>query len=113
MAICPCWSTSTRCENCRAHTRAALGGVAAARGQWWAEAVALKVGTSREWPTGTERVHTIARSKVHDLASGDDELANAFAALVEEYAAARWERLQAMPPEIVARFRMPTKKRRI
>jgi hypothetical protein len=65
---------------------------------------------SRPWPT-TDKTRRIARSKIEDIASGDDELASAFASLVETFAARRWQQLQRAP-DTVRRFKPAPIKRR-
>ncbi len=69
---------------------ACLRGVAALRGELWAESVARRAGRDRPWPTG-EKPHAIAVRKVADLAR-DVRLVEKLADHAERWAARWWAR---------------------
>ena len=66
-----------------------LRGVAASRGERWADHVALVVPRSQSWPDGSDKILTIARRKVEDLGR-DEKLIDMLAAEVVRAAARRW-----------------------
>jgi hypothetical protein len=71
---CTCNGRSPRCRACVDSALAHLGGVAQARGIYWAQSVAYRrPGFLRlEWPRGSMRELAIAVRKVEDLASATD-----------------------------------------
>ena len=71
-------------------TYACLAGVAALRGELWAESVARRCARDRPWPA-TERARAIALRKIADLGE-DPRLSQMLAAQVERWAARWWSR---------------------
>jgi len=67
-----CSDPANLCGRCRADRFAQLRGVAACRGEVWAMDIARRRGRDVAWPTGSEAILTIARTKVQDL--GRDQL---------------------------------------
>ena len=78
------------CDACVESWLAQLRGVAARRGEAWAESVALRVTERRPWPRD-ERAFAIARRKVSDLAR-DARLLDQLADEALAWAARWWER---------------------
>lgn len=87
MRNCSC-PTDRLCDQCVADTFAQLAGVAACRGENWAESVSHTVPRSQPWPS-SPRATAIALRKVADL-SQDERLRSRLAAEVERWAARRW-----------------------
>lgn len=81
------------CDSCLAQSIAQLRGVARSRGYLWADSVARRVGTEREWPPHEGRAREIALGKVDDLGS-DPRMHEALARECAADAARRWERLR-------------------
>jgi hypothetical protein len=86
--VCPC-PRDLLCDRCRADAFAQLRGVAARRGEAWAEDLALTVRRDQPWPDGSEKMHAIARRKVEDIAT-DIKLRDELALELARYAARRW-----------------------
>jgi len=74
-----------------------LKGVAARRGDQWAEDLRGRVDPSLPWPH-SERMLTIARIKVEDLAPRDERLLELLASECAKWAERRWDRLRATAP---------------
>lgn len=95
---CDC-PRSRLCSSCVRDTFAQLRGVAACRGEVWADAVAARLAElgakrPREWPPFAGRVRAIAMLKIEDLAH-DTQLREQLAAEVARWAARRWVMLAA------------------
>lgn len=80
------------CERCREDRFAQLGGVAACRGEYWAERVARVVPTGKPWPPHEGKAADIARRLVRDLAD-DPKLLELLAGELARWAARRWSYL--------------------
>jgi len=85
-----CCTRDKLCDRCLEDTLAQLRGVAACRGENWANRVAARVSTRSAWPPFEDaRCGRLARDKVADL-TRDDRLATELARLVHQWAARRW-----------------------
>lgn len=85
-----CVSTSELCKLCRGGWFDQLKGVAACRGEVWADELARDPKLARlPWPIGSEKVTTIARTKVADL-THDPELLELLAGELAKWAERRW-----------------------
>ena len=82
------------CELCFLGAWDNLRGTAATRGEVWAMRVAERVSRSRPWPSGSDRVLEIARSKVVDL-SRDPRLRERLALELARWAERWWVRQRA------------------
>lgn len=90
--LCDCPRTH-RCDACCSREWSQLGGVAMARGVWWAERVARTRPLSRPW-WSYEASAAIARAAVAELAA-DPRILERFARACWEDAARRWGQLRA------------------
>lgn len=90
--VCSCPRTEL-CDTCLAGAWDNLRGVAACRGDVWAESVAARTKRSRltPWPAHEGRAAAIARRKVADL-TGDPRLLDRLAAELARAAARCWSR---------------------
>lgn len=86
--LCPC-PRDALCLRCRADLFAQLRGVAACRGETWAERVAHHVSREHVWPPHDGRAADIARRLVGDLAR-DPVLVDMLASELARWAARRW-----------------------
>jgi hypothetical protein len=87
ITFCAC---DPMCDVCLAQRLSWVKGIAQARGENWARAVARVVPIDQPWPM-TERMHAIARRKMDDLAS-DPRLLELLTDEVIEGAARWWNR---------------------
>lgn len=85
---CPC-PRDLLCDRCRADSFAQLRGVAARRGEGWADDLVRTIYREQPWPTGSEKMLGIARRKVEDIAT-DLKLREELAAELARYAERRW-----------------------
>ena len=92
-ACCP--DRAALCDRCIADVFAQLRGVAACRGEVWAMDLARRVPRTQPWPSGSDQVNAIARTKVADLAR-DPKLLERLAAELAKWAARWW-----MSPSVV------------
>jgi hypothetical protein len=88
VVFCKCPRTAL-CEQCRLNLYAQLRGVAARRGDYWAERVAAATSTRQTWPPHEGRAAAIARRLVGDIAD-DPLLLEMLAAELAEFAARAW-----------------------
>lgn len=86
--LCGCDQTQL-CDRCRASSFEQLRGVAACRGEAWAERVARTVSRSKPWPPWSDKVAAIAMRQVGDLAA-DAKLQVLLAVECANWAARRW-----------------------
>lgn len=86
--LCPCLRDHL-CEPCRRSLFAQLRGVAACRGERWADRVAASVSRDHAWPPHEGRAAEIAERLVFDLAR-DEKLRELLAAELAVWAARRW-----------------------
>lgn len=93
MQLCQC-PRDALCERCVETLTGQLGGVAEARGIWWAERVARKVPCNRQWPPYEGRAAARARELVGNL-TRDPRLLEALAVKCAKGAARRWGQLRA------------------
>lgn len=79
------------CDVHRAGQFEQLRGVVACRGEVWADEIAAKAPQLRcePWPSGSEKVVAIARTKVADL-TRDPQLLEQLAAELARWAERRW-----------------------
>lgn len=88
---CSSCTSARLCDLCCAGAYDQLRGVAARRGEAWAEDVARTVRRDQPWPTGSEKMFAIAMRKVEDLAR-DDRLRSLLATEAAAWAARWWAR---------------------
>lgn len=87
--LCPC-PRDALCEPCRTSLFAQLRGVAARRGEAFADEVAREYDPRRyRWPQYTGRVAELARERVGDL-TRDPHLLELLAAELARWAERRW-----------------------
>lgn len=86
--LCPCLQDNL-CEPCRSSRFSQLRGVAANRGEDWAERVAREVPHGKAWPPHDGRAADIARGLASDL-TRDPQLLELLAAELALWAAKRW-----------------------
>lgn len=86
MSCCP---RDRLCDTCYGGTWDNLRGVAATRGEAWADSVRQRVRDGRPWPPHAGRVAGLALAKVADL-TRDPRLRAALAAELGAWAARRW-----------------------
>jgi hypothetical protein len=89
--LCECRATPALCDRCVDDLFAQLGGVAACRGETWANSVMARVRTHEPWPE-TPKAWAIAQRRVEDL-TRDQRLLARLTAEVAKYAARRWSQL--------------------
>ncbi len=90
VVTCDLCTLDRYCEPYRDDMFACLAGVAARRGEVWAESVARRCGRTRPWPF-TPTADAIARRKIADL-TRDERLLGQLAREVQRYAARWWSR---------------------
>lgn len=81
------------CDLCYQGAWDNLRGVAATRGEVWADDVARRVRTLQAWPRFAGRTAAIARGKVEDM-TRDPRLREDLAIELASWAARRWATLQ-------------------
>lgn len=86
-----CNGAAPLCARCRADRFAQLKGVAACRGEVWADQVAETMPRDRPWPVDGARTAAIALRKVEDL-TDDEALRVDLARELVRYAGRRWSR---------------------
>jgi hypothetical protein len=93
VVVCDC-PRDRLCEICLARAWDTLRGVAATRGEVWAEDIARRVGLRKAWPGYDGLAAAIAARKVADL-SEDPRLRARLAVELARWAARRWEAMSA------------------
>jgi hypothetical protein len=88
--VCGCPSDAL-CTLCLDGRFAQLRGVAACRGEAWADDLAQTEYRNHPWPVGSEKMRTIARAKVADIAR-DPKLLEMLVDELVKWAEKRWVR---------------------
>jgi hypothetical protein len=93
--VCGCPSDRL-CALCLDGRWAQLRGVAACRGEAWADELAGVRGAPRDWPVDSEKMRALARRRVKDLAR-DPRLLEMLTDELVRYAAKRWAQGRSAP----------------